>query len=135
VATSAPSQQSSPRAGGDTGTSFVLGGGGLKGRPQGNSNREGQYREDRYSFDPQEIRNKGSVKELQDHKECLKFTSVADALSTKRGHQVLVGIAMYGIALIAGIVLLCAYFGSGDSDGYYAPPPGMNRNARPLWDR
>jgi hypothetical protein len=135
VAQATPHQQPSQQGSTQGGTSFVMGGGPLKGRPQANSNKDNQYREERYAFDAHEVRSKGSVKEVKQHKECMRFTSVSDALSTRRGHQVLVGIAMYGIALMVGIFLLYAYFGSSDTDGYYTPPPGLSRNARPLWDR
>jgi hypothetical protein len=56
-------------------------------------------------------------------------------MNTKRGHQVVLGIAMYGIALFVLIFLLIALFGDDSGEGFYTAPAGLSRHARPMWER
>ncbi len=119
------------------GTSFVMGGGPLKARPQvAQSGSRASYREERYFFDAEKVRSSGTrrtrEKGSQEDEEGL---SLFEATNTKKGNQVVMAIALYGIALIVGIGLLITYFGSGKNDDFYSAPAGFSRPMRPMWDR
>jgi hypothetical protein len=61
--------------------------------------------------------------------------SLVEAANTKRGHKIALGIAMYGIFLAIGIVLLIVYFGDGRNEGFYSAPAGFSDDLKPMWER
>lgn len=119
------------------GTSFVMGGGPLKGRPAPKSGSENSYKEERYSFDADSVRQGGTMRgqRARGERDSGGGMSLAEAANTKKGHKIAVGIAMYGILLAIGIVLLISYFGDGANEGFYSAPAGFSRDVRPMWER
>jgi hypothetical protein len=120
------------------GTSFVMGGGGLRGRPSGSKERsqnDSGYADDRYSFDAHDVRHSGTGRHSKGFKDKDQSASLNEWMSTKRGHKVVIGIAMYGIMLFILIFLLISLFGGGSKEGFYTAPAGLSRGARPMWER
>lgn len=141
VQTSAPAAASSgatPSSNHEGGTSFVMGGGGLRGRPQGTrelSHRDSSQSDHRYSFDAHHVRHKGTARlsgasKGSDETQCLN-----DWMNSSRGHRVVLGIAAYAIALGVGIFLLIAAFGGDDNKSFYSAPAGFSRKMKPMWER
>jgi hypothetical protein len=121
-----------------SGTSFVMGGGGLRGKPTASthsSERDSGYCDNRYSFNAHDLRQNERSRHSQDPRDGAHAASLNEWMSTKRGHQIVVGIAMYGIALFILIFLLISLFGSGKGEGFYTAPAGISRHARPMWER
>jgi hypothetical protein len=119
------------------GTSFVMGGGPLKGKPNPKQGRDTSYKEDRYSFDAEAIRNGGTMRRRKSSggHGADEGVSLVEAANTNKGHKIAVGIAMYGILLAVGIVLLIVYFGDGSNEGFYSAPAGLSGDVRPMWER
>jgi len=148
VASSAPTTQAQPSSTTQhpAGSSFVMGGGGLRPKPTGPSNSKGSYSEydsskgegmgggERYSYDVQKTRDKGTQHDYGQHPGCFGGKSLNDAVNTNRGHQAMVGIALYGIGLFILIFCLVALFGDGKNEGFYVVP-GMSKKAKPMWAR
>jgi hypothetical protein len=136
--TSLSNQAANQRVGHPGGTSFIMGGGGLGARPAGSKEsprRDSGSPDDRYSFNAHDIRSRGTTRHSQESKNGIQAESLNDWMRTKRGHQVVVGIAMYGIALFILIFLLVSLFGSDSNEGFYSAPAGLSRHARPMWER
>jgi hypothetical protein len=114
-----------------------MGGGPLKGKPTPKSGNEKTYHEDRYSFDADAIKQGGTMRRQRGAGErgLGAGTSLIEAANTKKGHKIAVAIAMYGICLAIGIVLLIVYFGDGSNEGFYSAPAGFSRDLKPMWER
>lgn len=147
VASSAPNTQAAPVATQHpTGSSFVMGGGGLRPTPTTNRGAKESYSEydsskgeamgggDRYSYNADKVRDKGTQHNYGQHPGCFGSKSLNDAIQTKRGHQVMVGVVLYGIALFVLIFCLVAMFGDGRNDDFYTAP-GLSKKAKPMWAR
>ena len=147
VATSAPTTPTTPVATQHpSGSSFVMGGGGLRPKPASASKDRASHSEydsskgeamgggDRYSYDAERVREKGTQHRYGQHPGCLGSKSFGEAINTKRGHQVMVGIALYGIALFILIFCIIAMFGDGRNEDFYTAP-GLSKKARPMWAR
>jgi hypothetical protein len=127
-----------------SGSSFVMGGGGLRARPTPSrragercSEHDGSSGEasgggDRYSFNVDKVRNKGTDHKHGQHQGCFGGRSLNEIASTQRGHRIVVGLAMYGIGLFILIFLLIAFLGGGKNQDYYELP-GTSKKARPMW--
>ena len=127
-----------------SGSSFVMGGDSLRARPSGSGSRSSGYSEfdnskgeafgggDRYSFNAERVRNKGTEHKQEQYKGCFGSSSLNELASTKRGHRVVVGIVMYGIGLFLIIFLLIAFFGGGKNEDYYELP-GTSKKVKPMW--
>lgn len=137
VATSTPPPQNTPpqhSSNHDRGSSFVLGG--SPSARSGRSHSHSQnYKEDRYSFDSERVRDSGTVQDRHSYKECFQATSLSDGLTSKVGHRVLLSLCLYGIALGLTIYVIFAYFGNDNTEHWYSTPDNLPRHARPLWDR
>jgi len=118
-----------------SGTSFVMGGGPLKGRPQASSESRRNYGDERYSFDADKVRHSGTMRKREKGERDEEGMSLFEATNTKKGNQVVLAIALYGICLIIGIGLLITYFGAGKNHDYYAAPAGFSKEVRPMWER
>jgi len=128
------------------GSSFVMGGGGLRPKPAVPATNKNSYSEydsskgeamgggDRYSYDADKVRDKGTQHDYGKHPGCFGSKSLNDAINTKRGHKMMVGIVLYGIALFALIFCLVAMFGDGKNKDYYTSG-ALGQKARPLWAR
>jgi hypothetical protein len=149
VASSSAQSNSSINSGSraQSGSSFVMGGGGLRPRPTTSSPRGGGRSSehdgsrgeasgggDRYSFNVDKVRNKGAEHKSGQHQGCFgrDGRSLNELASTQRGHRIVVGLAMYGIGLFILIFLLVAFLGAGKNDDYYELP-GTSKKARPMW--
>jgi hypothetical protein len=119
------------------GTSFVMGGGPLKGKPSPKAERGRSYKEERYSFDAETIKEGGTMRSRRSgsSRDGGSGLSLIEAANTRKGHKIAMGLAMYGIILVIGIVLLITYFGDGKNEGFYSAPAGFSRDVRPMWDR
>jgi hypothetical protein len=129
-----------------TGSSFVMGGGGLRPKPSTNSGPKNSCSEydsskgeamgggDRYSYDAEKVRDKGTQHNYGQHPGCFGSKSLNHAINTKRGHQVMVGVALYGIGLFILIFCIIAMFGDGRNEDFYTAP-GLSKKARPMWAR
>lgn len=119
------------------GTSFVMGGGPLKGKPSPKAHGDKTYKEDRYSFDAEAVKSGGTMRSQRSRSSpgAGESMSLIEAANTRRGHKIAMGLAMYGIILAVGIVLLITCFGSGANEGFYSAPAGFSRDVRPMWDR
>lgn len=128
------------------GSSFVMGGGGLRPKPTPNSSSKEAYNEydsskgeamgrgDRYSYDADKVRDKGTQHEYGQHPGCFGSRSFNDAINTKRGHQFMMAVILYGIVLAVIIFCLIAMFGNGNNEDFYTAP-GVSKNAKPMWAR
>lgn len=128
------------------GSSFVMGGSGLRPRPTPDSRSKGSHSEfdsskgeamgggDRYSYDAGKVQDKGTQHNYGEHPGCFGSKSFNDAINTKRGHQVMVGVVLYGITLFILIFCLIALFGDGKNEDFYTAP-GIGKNAKPMWAR
>lgn len=147
VANSAPNAQAAPVATQHpAGSSFVMGGGGLRPKPVTNGGSKNSCSEydsskgeamgggDRYSYDADKVRSKGTQHNYGQHPGCFGSQSLNDAIQTRRGHQVMVGVALYGIALFILIFCIIAMFGDGKNEDFYSAP-GLSKKARPMWAR
>lgn len=148
VASSASTTQTQPTATNQhaAGSSFVMGGGGLRPKPTGpagakdscsehdSSKGEGMGGGERYSYDFEKTRDKGTQHNYGQHPGCFGSKSLNDAINTKRGHQAMVGIALYGIGLFILIFCLVAMFGDGRNEDFYTAP-GLSKKAKPMWAR
>jgi hypothetical protein len=148
VASSAPNTQAAPVATQPpAGSSFVMGGGGLRPKPAvSSSGAKNSYSEhdsskgeamgggDRYCYDADKVRDKGTQHNYGEHPGCFGSKSLNDAIQTKRGHQVMVGVVLYGIALFVLIFCLVAMFGEGRNEDFYTAP-GLSKKAKPMWAR
>jgi hypothetical protein len=117
------------------GTSFVMGGGPLKGRPAVKDNTGRSSRDELYSSDPDRGKYTGTGQQGNGYYKTHGNKSFVEWAGTSKGHRVVVGIAFYAIFLILGIVLLVRYFGLGSNDSFYSAPAGFSREMRPMWDR
>jgi hypothetical protein len=129
-----------------SGSSFVMGGGGLRPRPTQSSKSGTRYSEhdgsmgeasgggDRYSFNADRVRNKGAEHKSGHHQGCFgrDGRSLNELANTQRGHRIVVGLAMYGIGLFILIFLLVAFFGGGKNEDFYELP-GTSKKAKPMW--
>jgi hypothetical protein len=130
-----------------TGSSFVMGGGGLRARPAPKAGSKGEHSEfdssqgeamgggDRYSYDPNKVRDNGTRHNYGKHPGCFGSRSLSDAISAKRGHQMMVGLVLYGIALFILIFCIIALFGDGKNEDFYTGSPSLPRKAKPMWAR
>lgn len=148
VASSSSSQQASSSVGRQhqSGSSFVLGGGGAVSRSGSSSKGKASYSEhdssrgeamgggDRYSYDPDKVRNGGTQHDYGKHPGCFGSKSLNDAANSRQGHQVVVGMLFFGIALFVTIFCIVAVFGNGGDDDFYKLP-GSSRKAKPMWAR
>jgi hypothetical protein len=129
-----------------SGSSFVMGGGGLRPKPSAGTKSSDAYSEfdsskgeamgggERYSFNADKVQNKGTQHNHGKHPGCFGSSSFNEAISTKRGHQIMMGVVMYGIALAIIIFCLVAMFGDGKNEEFYTAP-GLSKKARPMWAR
>jgi hypothetical protein len=127
-----------------SGSSFVMGGGGLRPRPSATPRGPGRYSEhdssqgeasgggDRYGFNAERVRNKGTAHKYSGSPGCLGGQSLQEWSNTNRGNRIIVYIAMYGIGLFILIFCLIVIFGGSRNDDFYELP-GTGKKARPLW--
>lgn len=138
---------SSNTTGNQGGTSFVLGGGGLRGRPavERGSGANRQYAEDRYSFDPHEISCNGTSYRGDDRQSRgdrrergglsrERLTELELERSTKI-QRIGFAIILYGVGLVLIIAALWGVFGGDSSSDRYTTPSGDVRRGRPMWAR
>jgi hypothetical protein len=149
VASSVPTAQApaAPVTQHPAGSSFVMGGGGLRTRPTPTANSKASHSEfdsskgeamgggERYSYDPDKVRSKGTKHEYGKHPGCFGSRSFNDTINTKRGHQVMVGVVLYGIALFILIFCIIAMFGDGNNEDFYTGSPSLPKKAKPMWAR
>jgi hypothetical protein len=119
-----------------SGTSFVMGGGGL-GRPSNKpqSGREQGAEESWRSFDSRSIRENGGARKADSDRTSYQPRPIADVLSTSKGQRLMTAVLLYGLVIFGLIYLLCSWFGDGRSDDFYNTPSSLSPHARPLWDR
>lgn len=129
------------------GSSFVMGGGGLRARPTPSASSKGSHSEhdssrgeatgsgERYSYDAGKVRDKGTRHDYGKHPGCFGSRSFNDTINTKRGHQVMVGVVLYGIALFILIFCIIAMFGDGKNEDFYTGSPTLPKKAKPMWAR
>ena len=98
------------------------------------SSCEKDFKEERYSFNYDELRSKGTMRSIKEQKEGAGM-SLIEALQTAKGHRIGFSIILYGIALIIVIFLLSNMFGGGPSDDFYVAPNGVSVDVRPMWNR
>ena len=89
---------------------------------------------ERYSYNVDRVRNQGTQHNHGEHPGCFGGRSLNDAVNTKRGHQAMVGIVFYGIALFVTIFCIVALFGDGSDEDFYKVR-GMSKKARPMWSQ
>ncbi len=129
------------------GSSFVMGGGGLHARPTTSASSRNTHSEhdpskgeamgsgERYSYNVDKVRDKGTQHDFGKHQGCFGSKSFNDAINTKRGHQVMVGVVLYGISVFVLIFCIIAMFGDGRNDDFYTASPSLSKNAKPMWAR
>lgn len=129
------------------GSSFVMGGGGLRARPapgvgaknphseHDSSKGEAMGSGERYSYNADKVRDKGTQHEFGQHPGCFGSKSFNHAINTKRGHQVMVGVVLYGVALFVLIFCIIAMFGDGRNEDFYTGSPSLPKKAKPMWAR
>jgi hypothetical protein len=130
-----------------TGSSFVMGGGGLGPRPNLGSSQKGSHDQfdpskgeamgagERYSYDPDKVRDKGTRHDFGRHQGCFGSTAFNDAINSRRGHQMMVGVVLYGVALFVLIFCIIAMFGDGKNEDFYTGSPVLPKKAKPMWAR
>jgi hypothetical protein len=120
------------------GTSFVMGGGGLRGRPAASRDKAGgsaSYTEERYSFDAHDVRHQGTGRGSKHARESKEESSLNDWMNSTRGHRVVLGIGCYLIAMFALIFLIVSAWSGGERESLYSSPAGVSRKVRPMWER
>lgn len=139
VASSAPPSSTTPSPNSSShhsgGTSFVLGGLPTSKPGRSQSNSQGGYTEDRYSFNPDKVQESGTVHERHSYKHCFQATSCSDGLTSTFGKNLALSLCFYGIALGLVIFVIYKYAGNDHSERWYSTPANVSRHARPLWDR
>jgi hypothetical protein len=148
VASSSPNASSNSSASqSSSGSSFVMGGSGVRPQPSGaNSGSKNSYSEydssrgeamgggDRYSYDPNKVRDNGTQHKYGQHPGCFGSRSFNEAINTTRGHKFVLSIVLYGIVLFITIFCLIALFGDGKNEDFYSAP-GVLRKTKPMWAR
>lgn len=130
-----------------SGSSFVMGGSSVGFKPRivqkaaakdryseyDSSNGEASGGGDRYSFDRDKVRDKGTQHSFGEHRKgCFGGPKSLDKAALKRRHQITVGIVLYGVALFALILCLVVMFGDGKNSEHYNIPTSLN-GAKPMW--
>lgn len=109
-------------ADGGGGTSFVMGGAGTSSRYK---NRQARSKSDASGrYDP----GKYAKEKRKRHKEDAKTSerSLLAYLNSKEGNKIVVGVALYGVAILLIIVLLSAFFTGEPNEGFYTAGEGVS---------
>ena len=119
-----------------SGSSFVMGGGGLGKRPaRTESSREQGGDASWRSFDGRSPREEGSLRKGGGGDESFQRTSFMEALLSKRGQRFVATVVMYGTVIFSLIFVLYGMFGGELSENFYSVPSSLSPHARPMWDR
>jgi hypothetical protein len=119
-----------------SGSSFVMGGGGLGKRPSKTESSHEKGADDSWrSFDGRCPRDQVNMRKGGAGDESFRRTSFAEALFTKRGQRFVASVVMYGAVIFSLIFVLYGMFGDGESEHFYSVPSGLSPHARPMWDR
>ncbi len=114
----------------DLGTSFVMGGSPKGGATSSKKETRG-YDKCGYDCGREEGSPSKSVGEYSEP----RGPSLARSILGGKGQRVLLGMFLYGFALIAIVYFIVVIFGASPEVEYYSRPAGFNDSVRPLWDR
>jgi hypothetical protein len=104
------------------GTSFVMGGAGASSRYKNRQSRSKADVSGRYDS------GKYAKEKRKRYKEDAKTSegSLLAYLNSKEGNKIVVGIALYGVAILLIIILLSAFFTGEPNEGFYVPGEGVS---------